>query len=78
MIDAMQKSTTFFMATLMLFLARTRPVSRQVNPACISKTRAVQVNIQVNGWNEELVGMNDSQRWVSTGKTGTLLATFGG
>lgn len=57
MIEAMQKSTTFLMATLILFFARTKPVSKQVNPACISKTNAVQVSIQVNGWKEELDGM---------------------
>lgn len=33
----------------MLFLARTMPVSKQVNPASISRTKMVQVTIQVNG-----------------------------
>lgn len=53
----------------MLFLARTRPVSRKVNPACISKTKAVQVNIQVNGWSERSGGMQDSQKWISLNGT---------
>ena len=42
----MQKSTTFLMATLMLFFERDRPDSRQQNPACIEKTKAVQNNSQ--------------------------------
>ena len=37
------------MATLMRFLARTMPVSKQVNPAFISRTKMVQVSIQVTG-----------------------------
>ena len=43
-----QKSTTFLIATLILFLARTKPVSRQVNPACMSRTSAVQISIQMS------------------------------
>ncbi len=61
-VDAVQRSTTFFIATLMLFLYQTSPVSKHVNPACMSKTRAVQVSIQVNGLNEELVGMISIQK----------------
>jgi hypothetical protein len=38
---AMQKSMRFLIATLMLFFERTRPVSRQQNPACMSMTSAV-------------------------------------
>ena len=38
----MQKSTKFLIATLMLFFDRTKPLSRQENPACMSMTRAVQ------------------------------------
>ena len=44
------------MARLMGFLARTVPVSKQVNPACISRTRMVQVNIEVIGKNVGVSG----------------------
>lgn len=37
--DAMQKSTRFLMATLMLFLARTKPLSKQQKSACMVLTR---------------------------------------
>jgi hypothetical protein len=38
----MQKSTKFLMATLMLFFARTNPLSRLQKPACIVLTRMAQ------------------------------------
>ena len=44
--EAMQKSAKFFAATLMLFLVRTEPLSRQAKPACINMTRAAQMRIQ--------------------------------
>ncbi len=40
-----QKSAKFLAATLMLFLLRTKPLSRQEKPACISMTRAAQTRI---------------------------------
>ena len=44
--EAIQKSTKFLMATLILFLALTRPFSRQQNPACMILTRMAQKTIQ--------------------------------
>ena len=44
---ATQKSITFLTATLMEFLARTMPDSRQVKPACIRITRIVQIRTQI-------------------------------
>ena len=41
-----QKSAKFLVATLMLFLVRTRPLSRQEKPACINMTRAAHTRIQ--------------------------------
>jgi hypothetical protein len=38
----MMKEIRFFRATLMLFLERTDPASRQVKPACMKNTKAVQ------------------------------------
>ncbi len=43
----MQKSTTFLTATLILFFERDRPDSRQQNPACIVKTKAVQSSSRI-------------------------------
>jgi len=45
--DEMQKSMKFLIATLMLFLARTSPVSKQQKPACISITRKPQLKTQI-------------------------------
>ena len=41
-----QTSARFLIATLMLFFERTNPVSRQQNPAYMTKTRAVQIRTQ--------------------------------
>ena len=48
--DDKQKSTRFLTATLILFLERTNPVSKQQKPACISSTSAVQLITQVMSW----------------------------
>lgn len=40
-----QKSAKFLAATLMLFLVRTKPLSRHEKPACMSMTRAAQMRI---------------------------------
>ncbi len=46
MADDKRKLTKFLIATLMLFLERTRPLSRQQKPACISITRVEQSKTQ--------------------------------
>ena len=41
-----RKSTKFLKATLMLFLERTKPLSRQQKPACMSMTKAAHSRTQ--------------------------------
>ena len=69
--EEVQKSTRFLIATLMLFLARTRPVSRQVNPPCMSMTRAAQINSHKTSMFEAWSGIRlANPSWEQSGGAG--------
>tara|TARA_B100002051_G_scaffold115972_2_gene110284 strand:- start:58634 stop:58963 length:330 start_codon:yes stop_codon:yes gene_type:complete len=61
-IVARPKSVMFLMATLIEFLFRVRPDSRQRKPACINRTRAAEINTSRESRDEDDAGFIEASR----------------